>query len=58
MTQSPIESLPGMGKKRYAAVMAHFNTLDALKKASVESLATILPKALAQTLWTYMNSTP
>jgi excinuclease ABC subunit C len=57
MTQSPIESLPGMGKKRYAAVMGHFNTVDALRAASLESLAAILPKALAQTLWTYLQGT-
>jgi excinuclease ABC subunit C len=58
MTQSPIQNLPGMGKKRYAALMAEFKTSDCVKQASAAQLATVLPKALAQTLWAYLRGIP
>jgi excinuclease ABC subunit C len=55
MTKSPIQALPGMGKKRHQALMNHFGTLDALKSASLETLSRIVPRAVAATLFTYFK---
>ncbi|NLT42711.1 MAG: excinuclease ABC subunit C, partial [Anaerolineae bacterium] len=38
-TRSELEDVPGIGPKRRRALLKHFGSLDAVRKASVEELA-------------------
>lgn len=46
---SPLESIPGVGKKRRLALLKHFGSLEAIKQASEEEIAEApgIPGALA-----------
>ncbi|RAP50313.1 MAG: excinuclease ABC subunit C, partial [Methanosphaera sp. rholeuAM74] len=40
-TKSELDDIPGVGKKRKQALLAYFETLDAIREASVEEIASV-----------------
>ena len=41
LTKSELDDIQGIGEKRKKALLAHFKDIDAIKKASVEELASV-----------------
>lgn len=41
MVSSPLEAIPGVGRKRRLALLKKFGSLDAIRKASVEEIASV-----------------
>jgi len=48
---SALDTIPGVGEARRAALLKHFKSLKAIKQASLEELAAIVPKNTAQAVW-------
>ncbi|HMF32039.1 MAG TPA: excinuclease ABC subunit UvrC, partial [Candidatus Lokiarchaeia archaeon] len=47
-TESELDAIPGLGPKRKKLLIAAFGSVDAIKKASFDELATVLPATLAR----------
>ncbi len=41
MTQSRLEEVPGVGNKRRLALLKHFDSIDAIRNASIEEIASV-----------------
>ncbi len=52
---SELDKIPGVGPKRRAALQKHFKTMKAIRAASPEALAAVLPKNTAQTVFDYFH---
>ncbi len=50
-TKSGLKAIPGIGEKRHKALLKRFGSLAAMKKASVEELAEVLPKNAAEAVY-------
>ena len=57
MLTSRLEEIPGVGKKRREALMAHFGNINAIKKANMEEIMTIpgMQKKTAQAIVEYFH---
>ena len=52
---STLEKIPGVGKKRREELIAHFKSVKAIREASQEELAAVVPKNTAQAVWEYFR---
>lgn len=54
---SELEEIQGIGKKRRASLLTHFRSVDAIRQASVEELASVkgMTKNAAETVWEYFH---
>lgn len=57
MTQSELNEIPGLGKKRIENLFKHFKTLSAIKEASVDQLLKVesINKTVAQNIYDYFR---
>ena len=56
MKASELDSIPGVGDKRKAALLRHFRSIAAMKAASVEALSAVVPKNAAQAVYDHFHS--
>jgi len=58
MLASQLEKIPGVGKKRREALMAHFGQVDKIKKAALEELMSVpgMPLKTAQVVFDYFHN--
>ena len=54
--RSALDGIPGVGEKRKAELRKHFGTIRAIKEADVEQLTAVLPKNVAETVWSHFHS--
>lgn len=52
---SELDRIPGVGKKRREALQKHFKTIKAIRAASLEEMAAVLPKNTAQAVYDYYH---
>ena len=52
---SRLETVPGVGEKRRKAILKHFSTVEALKKASVDEIAAVVPKHVAESVYQLLH---
>jgi excinuclease ABC subunit C len=52
---SSLETIPGVGEKRRIELMSAFKTLKAIKAASLDELARIVPKTAAKAIFKYYH---
>ena len=52
---STLEKISGVGKKRREELIAHFKSVKAIRGASLEELAAVVPKNTAQAVWNYFR---
>ena len=57
MFKSQLDDIKGVGEKRRIALMKHFKSIDKIKNASIEELASIkgMNKAVAENLYNHFN---
>ena len=48
--ESPLDGIPGLGEKRKARLLAHYKSMDEIKKAPLEELAKMIGKKTAEEL--------
>lgn len=53
--KSIFDDIKGLGKKRLEVIMKQYQTIDDLKKASVDELSQIMPKDIAEELYKKLN---
>jgi excinuclease ABC subunit C len=55
--ESPLEQIPGIGKKRRFALLRHFGSIDAIRRASVEEISALkgFHKGLAEKILEGLN---
>jgi len=53
---SVLDQIPGVGPKRRADLIKHFKTIKAIKTASLEQLAEVVPKNTAQAVYDHFYS--
>ena len=53
---STLEKIPGVGKKRREELIGHFKSVRAIREASEEELAAVVPKNTARAVWEYFNA--
>ncbi len=58
MLKSELDEIKGIGKKRKAALLKHFKTIDNIKKASIEELAQVegMNRRVAEDLYNYFRN--
>ena len=54
-TRSVLDGIPGVGKTRRAALLKAFKSVKAIRAASEEELAAVVPKNAAKAVWEYFN---
>jgi excinuclease ABC subunit C len=54
---SALDQIPGVGEKRRAALLKQFRSVAAIKRATPEQLAQVLPKPTAQAVYDYFHNT-
>lgn len=54
-TQSVLLEIGGVGKERARALLSHFKSLSAVKKASVQDLCAVVPKNTAENIYKFFN---
>ena len=52
---STLEKIPGVGKKRREELIGHFKSVKAIREASEEELAAVVPKNTAHAVWEYFR---
>ena len=52
---STLDRIPGVGEKRRSALLKHFKTIKAIRAASPEALAEVVPKHTAQAVWDHFH---
>ncbi|MBQ3480845.1 MAG: excinuclease ABC subunit UvrC [Oscillospiraceae bacterium] len=52
---STLERIPGVGKKRREDLISHFKSVRAIRGASIEELASVVPKNTAEAVWSYFR---
>ncbi|HYA12697.1 MAG TPA: excinuclease ABC subunit UvrC [Thermodesulfovibrionales bacterium] len=52
LMQSPLERIPGIGKKRRLALLRHFGSIEAIRNATIEDIKSLkgFPKGIAENL--------
>ena len=53
---SSLDRIPGVGEKRRTALIRHFGTVRAVREASEEELAAVVPKNTAKAVYEYYRS--
>ncbi len=53
---SELDKIEGIGKQRRAALLKHFKSIKAIRSASVEQLAEVVPRNAAQAVYQYFNT--
>jgi excinuclease ABC subunit C len=53
---SQLEEIPGVGEKRRKALLEAFQNIKTIQEASVERLATVVPKSTAQAVYNHFHS--
>lgn len=54
--KSQLESIPGVGTKRREALLKQFRSVSAIRAASMEQLAEVIPRTAAQVVYDYFHS--
>ncbi|MDO5850123.1 MAG: excinuclease ABC subunit UvrC [Methanobacteriaceae archaeon] len=56
--ESPLDKIPGIGKKRKIALLKHFGDLDSIKKASVNEIIEVegMNEKVANNVYNYFNN--
>ncbi|MDO5548210.1 MAG: excinuclease ABC subunit UvrC [Eubacteriales bacterium] len=54
--KSQLESIPGVGTKRREALLKQFRSVSAIRAASMEQLAEVIPRTAAQAVYDYFHS--
>ena len=52
---SRLDAIPGVGEKRRADLIKSFKSLKAIREASVEQLALVVPKNTARAVYDYFH---
>jgi excinuclease ABC subunit C len=52
---SSLDKIPGIGQSRKKALISHFKKLANIRTATIEQLAAVLPKNVAQSVYEYYN---
>ena len=52
---SQLDEIPGIGEKRRLALLKRFGSLTAIREASIEQLATLLPAPTAQAVYDHFH---
>ena len=52
---STLDKIPGVGEKRRQALLKHFRSVGAVRAASAEQLAAVVPKNTAQAVYDYFH---
>ena len=52
---SRLETVPGVGETRRKAILKHFATVEALKAASVEDIAAVVPRNVAENVYRMLH---
>lgn len=52
---STLDKIPGVGEKRRAALIKQFKSVTAIRQASVEQLARVVPASTAQAIYEYFH---
>ena len=52
---SELDKIPGVGEKRRAQLLKQFKTIKAIKEASLEQLAQVVPKNTANAVYAYFH---
>ena len=55
-TRSALDGIPGLGPKRQAALRKSLGTIRAIREADVETLAAVVPRSVAEVVWTHFHS--
>ena len=55
---SSLDKIPGVGEKRREQLLKHFKSIKAIRAASREQLAEIVPKNTALNVWLYFHPDP
>ena len=53
--RSGLEEIPGVGPKRRLALLQRFGSLKRMREASVDELAEVVPRKVAQSLSEYLS---
>lgn len=53
--KSQLEEIPGIGEKRREALLRSFKTIKAIREASVDQLAEIIPRSAAQSVYDHFR---
>ncbi len=56
LKSSELDDVPGVGEKRKAALLRHFRSIAAMKAASLDELAAVVPKNAAQAVYDHFHS--
>ena len=54
---SELLTIPGIGPQTRKRLLTHFGSLREVKQASVESLAAVVPRKTAESIWRHLNET-
>ncbi len=59
-SSSILDKIPGVGKKRKIQLLNHFGSIQSLKKASIDEIATVdgISRKLAETIYIYLHVNP
>ena len=52
---SALETIAGIGPKRRQELLRHFKSVTAIRAASVEELAQVVPQSAAEAVWQYYH---
>ena len=55
MRGSTLDKIPGVGDKRRADLLRHFQTIDAIKRASLEELRRVVPANTAEAVYDFFR---
>jgi len=53
---SELEDIPGIGEKRRNELLKQFKTIKAIREASVDELAAVVPKSAAEAVWKHFHT--
>ena len=54
---SALDGIPGVGRTRKAALLKHFKSVRAVRQASLEALAEVVPRNAAQAVYGHFHAT-
>ncbi|MCD8373861.1 MAG: excinuclease ABC subunit UvrC, partial [Oscillospiraceae bacterium] len=54
---STLDAIPGIGEKRRSELLKHFKTIKAIKSASVQELAAVIPANAAKSVYDHFHQT-
>ena len=52
---SELDSIPGVGPQRRAALLKEFKTMKAIRAADVQRLSAVVPKSTAEAVWRHFH---